>query len=278
MNFFLFCLFFISTAHAYTFNNNFNAAFENNKIKVFIDGETVCSVVQLTVNELESMVSPAVDKFWNKISSSSLKLDASGFSDPIANINQGRLCSPTDDACIADGSNDVNGLIPPVKDIIIACNDNPLNFGGNEVLAVTVPNNFNGKKISGAVILINEQSTFGALSRADQIAVLSHEIGHAIGLGHSEDRSALMYYRTVKLRKRLGQDDIDGVSYLYPMHADAGGLLEGGLLGGCGTISLDKDPPSDPPYTQMMVAFGIMIILFELYQLFTQGPKTRSTF
>lgn len=264
---------FISYSHAYTLNNNFGASFKSNQVKVYIDGGTVCSLNAMTVNELESLVSPAIDKFWNKVPTSNLELEAAGFSDPVPTMNNGRLCSPTDAACIAAGAADVNGLIPPIKEIVIACNNNPSNFGSSNVIAVTVPNNFGGKKITGAVILINENpsATFGELSRADQIAVLAHEIGHAIGLGHSEDNSALMFYRTVSLRRSLGQDDIDGVSYLYPRKIDMGGLL-----GGCGTITQINNPPKDPPFFQMLLAFGLMIILFEMLKLLIRS-KARPT-
>lgn len=267
-------LLFVNVAHAWTLNNNFGASFKDPKVKVYVDGGTVCPLNSMTVSELESLVPPAVDDFWNKIPTSNLELEAAGFSTPVPTMNKGRLCSPTDADCINDGSADPDGLIPPVSEIVIACNDNPLNFGGANVLAVTIPNQFSGKKITGAVILINEHAsgTFGSLSHDDKIAVISHEIGHAIGLGHSEDRSALMYYRTVNLRKNLGQDDVDGVSYLYPMQFDGGGLL-----GGCGTISDGKNPPKDPPFSQMLITLGFIISIFSVFRLL-RSPKARTTF
>lgn len=271
---------FVNVAHAWTLNNNFGASFKDSKVKVFVDGGTVCPLNTVTVSELESMVPAAVNDYWNKVPTSNLELEAAGFSDAVFTMNKGRLCSPTDATCITQGTaagNDgtpADGLIPPVSEIVIACNDNPLNFGGANVLAVTIPNQFSGKKITGAVILINEDpsGTFGALSRDDKIAVLSHEIGHAIGLGHSEDRSALMYFRTVSLRKNLGQDDIDGVSYLYPMQLDAGGLL-----GGCGMISDGENTPRDPPFSQMLFTLGFIISLFSVFRLL-RSPKARASF
>lgn len=282
MKYLIFSIFLTTYAQAYTLNNNFGASFKDNKVKVYVDAGTTCATSGITVNELEAMIPDAVDKFWNTVPTSSLKLDAAGFSEAIFTMNHGRLCSPTDDQCITDGNNDpdpTKRLIPAVTDIVIGCNDNTANFGTGGVLAVTVPNKFSGKKIAGAVILINDGSTtFGNLSRSDQIAVLAHEIGHAIGLGHSEDKAALMYYRTVNLRKNLGQDDIDGVSYLYPIAVDGFGLIEGGLLGGCATItnvSGKNDPPSNPPFMQMGITLGIMILLFEFFKLLRS--KTRPT-
>jgi hypothetical protein len=277
MKFLILTFLFTSFSHAYTLNNNFGASFKNKKVKVYVDANTVCPTNTITVAQLESLIRPAVDNFWNEVPTSSLQLDAAGFSEAIFTMNQGRLCSPTDDTCISEGTTaggdgtPEDGLIPPVTDIVIACNSNPLNFNGNNVLAVTIPNKFSGKKIAGAVILINESSnSFGRLSHADKIAVISHEIGHAIGLGHSEDKASLMYYRTVNLRSNLGQDDVDGVSYLYPMQIDGFGLL-----GGCGTITDGKNPPKDPPFWQMGITLGLLILLFEIIKLFSR-TKARS--
>jgi hypothetical protein len=274
MKYLLVGLFFLSHAHAFTLNNNFGASFKNKNVSVYVDSGSTCAVNQLTPYELADLVGPAVDKFWNEVPTSSLRLKAAGFSEAVFTMNHGRLCSPTDTACITAGttagnSTPAEGLIPAVKNIVISCNDNQLNFGNGNVLAVTVPNKFSGKKIAGAVILINDgANTFGNLSKSDKIAVIAHEIGHAIGLGHAEDKSALMYYRTVDLRNNLGQDDVDGVTYLYPMHVDGYGLLQGiEPLGGCGTISTGGNPPKDPPSWQMGITLGLLILIFELMKL-----------
>lgn len=269
-------------SQAWTLNNNFGAGFKKNKVKVYIDSSTTCLDNLITVNELESMIAPSVDDFWNKVPTSNLRLEAAGFSGPIQNINNGRLCSPTDDVCITAAIG-TNNLIPAVEEIYIACNDNALNFGSRNVLAVTIPVKFAGKKIAGAIILINDaygNDEFGKLGRKDQIAVIAHEIGHAIGLGHSEDSAALMYYRTVDLRKRLGQDDIDGVSFLYPILIDFFGLAAdgagNGILGGCGTISTKNEKPPGNPPVQMALALGALVIIFELWRLLNRS-NTRST-
>lgn len=253
--------------YAYTLNNNFGASFKDNNVKVYIDELTTCASAGVTIYELEDMIGPAVDKFWNKVPTSNLKLSNGGFKSNTTNINTGRLCAPTDDDCITAAGATV---IAPVKDIVIACNNNALNFGDASVIAVTIPNNFSGKKIEGAVILINESSTiFSTLSKSDRIGVIAHEIGHAIGLGHTDDKAALMYYRTVDQRKALGEDDMRGVSYLYPMQLDAGGLL-----GGCGTITNAGNPPTNPPFWQMAVTLGMIILLIEMKKLFQRAKRS----
>lgn len=265
----LMILFLMSTSSfAFTLNNNFGASFKKSKVKVLVPNNTTCSGAGITVYELADLVKPAVDKFWNKVPTSRLRLKGGGFSGPITNINTGRLCSPTDTACVtAAGGN----LIPQVTDIIVACNNEPLNFGGASVIAVTIPNNFKGKKIQGAVILINDGSIFANLSHEDKVSVIAHEIGHAIGLGHAEDKDkdALMYYRTVDHRRSLGQDDIDGVSYLYPKVIDGCGLFGG-------TITDGGNNTKGPSFWEMGLGFLMMILIGEMIKLLKR-PQARPT-
>lgn len=92
-----------------------------------------------------------------------------------------------------------------------------------------------GGNISYAYLLINvEPGSSGNVADADPTlaaVVLAHEIGHVLGLGHSADTDALMYFNAAaKTRLSLAQDDIDGISYLYPrdeLRSDAFG---------CGTV------------------------------------------
>lgn len=273
----LFAILFIltSTAQAFTLNSNFAAAFKKNRVKVYVAEDSVCSSIGVTAAELQSYVKPAIDKFWNEVPTSRLRLKNGGFSDRIVtvDINQSRLCSPTDSDCISDANTNAQSIIPPVEGIVISCNQLADNFGGNSVLAVTVPNSFSGKKIKGAVILIQDSAAtqFKNLSRDDRIGVIAHEIGHAIGLGHSKEKKALMYYKVQDQRTSLGQDDIDGVTYLYPVKIDACGLMDSLVSS---TIALTKDKSDDDdqngggtPFWQMGIGFAFFMLLAEILKL-----------
>jgi hypothetical protein len=72
-----------------------------------------------------------------------------------------------------------------------------------------------------AGIMLNGQTGTGAeissLSSGELQVAITHELGHAQGLGHSSDSRALMYYSIgSKTTPILTEDDVDGVSFLYP--------------------------------------------------------------
>ncbi len=275
MKYLILFLFTLSSAQAFTLNNNFAASFKKNKVKVAVAGDSICTGI--TAQEMESLIGPSVNDFWNEVPTSRLRLKSSGFTNPITtvDINLARLCSPTDSACIASAATNGEDVIPPVDGIVISCNSNANNFTGNSVLAVTVPNNFASKKIKGAVILINDNANIAgeglrALTHSDRIGVIAHEIGHAIGLGHADEseEQALMYYRVVDQRRSLGQDDIDGVTYLYPIKIDGCGLFDGLVAS---TIAMKKNDDSDDdqngggtPFWQMGIGFTLLMMFAEI--------------
>ena len=96
-----------------------------------------------------------------------------------------------------------------------------------------------GDSITAGIMYLNAstgRANIANLSRALVAVVLAHEIGHLIGLGHSQDVNALMYYdASAKSQLRLAQDDVDAISYLYPRDETGGDKMAGcGRLGQSG--------------------------------------------
>ncbi|MEK6302788.1 MAG: putative Ig domain-containing protein, partial [Acidobacteriota bacterium] len=81
--------------------------------------------------------------------------------------------------------------------------------------------------------------------------MLTHELGHAMGLGHSQDASATMFGiahfdgRCASLRP----DDVNGINFLYPTVGGGPGPLT------VATTSLPNGTPSTP-YNQPLIASG----------------------
>jgi hypothetical protein len=83
----------------------------------------------------------------------------------------------------------------------------------------------------------------------DLVSIITHEAGHFLGIAHSPDPDAVMYYSyaTGTLKRTLTADDISAVCAIYPPRRKAtcdptpnGGLESscGGGSGGC-SVSLD---------------------------------------
>ncbi len=105
-------------------------------------------------------------------------------------------------------------------------------------------------EINGAFFTFADLSSAGTDAGAyDLRSVLTHEIGHALGLDHSADESAVMYGATAagNIFRDLSADDEEGICSLYPASAAAENIPEP-LCG------LDLDGTSSSCATQADVA------------------------
>lgn len=224
----IFMLLLSASAHAFTLNNSATLVFNKDDVKVNIANIT-CNNIGIDVHELRALTAEAVDQYWNKSPTSRLKLRAGNVINVAAAYGTDLICNAATDC-------EPNQALAVSADVLITCNSNAGNFSSPSVLAVTVPNNINGKHIIGSLIMINDLASnqFVNKSRAEKISIIAHELGHTFGLGHSPVKDSLMYYSTVNHRQHLGSDDIDGISYLYPKQQPVS----------CGSITSNTTPAS----------------------------------
>ena len=223
--------------------------FEKNKIKIRI-ASTDCSQAGFSTSRFRDLIQDAVDDYWNAVASSSLKLSVGAV-------------EATDLAGLTHA--DVfNSNLVGNNTILAGCNEAAFSEGSSTLGGAQMVCDGDNCR---SVFIINARadSLMNTLNRDEQIAVIAHELGHAIGLGHSEYSYNLMYYRIGgKHQKWLGQDDIDGVSYLYP-HDPVGcdflplfGSM--GSMGSMGTIQeLGKDAQKNKWSFWLPLLFGMAV-------------------
>jgi hypothetical protein len=225
MKLFFVMLIYSLNSFAFTLNNNISAGFSNPSVPVYVTSNSTCTNAQVSKEDLSQMVNEAIHSYWNRVPTSTLRLNNGGIlTTTNGDYLNGHLCSSQ------SGGSCNPTTVPTHPGIVIACNDNQINYQNNpnsSILAVTLPNSISGGHIVSSVIIINNmaQTPFRDLSYADKVATIAHEIGHAVGLGHTPDSAALMYAEVIPNRHSLGHDDIKGVTYLYPVKFDGCGLL-----------------------------------------------------
>lgn len=171
--------------------------------------------------DIENHIEDAVN-VWNSVSTSRLRLGLGGSStDTAATLQAG---TATDTPTVVCDSNFIS-------DSGVAANSGVLGAG-----FINKPGT--GGSIGYGYLLLNVQpGDSGNINNFDGTIIsitIAHEIGHVLGLGHSSDANALMYYDvSAKTNLALSQDDIDGITYLYPRNE----LGPDPLLGGCGLIT-----------------------------------------
>ena len=219
-----------SAAHAFTLEFQSEQGWTNNA-QTFLVNYTNCPVS----NDVLNAAIDAGVNLWNSVSTTNVKLTRGGTTGDLASDAQ---ASP---AVITDSP-------------VILCDNNfTTNVGqgdtnvGNHVTAVTfVRSNSSGQMAFAVMVLNSDTGKSGNIANFDatQLSdIVSHEMGHAMGLGHSGLQEALMYYVSdAKTTLNLAQDDVDGITFLYPRQEPTSGFM------GCGTLkNVGKGGGSDFP-------------------------------
>ena len=207
-----------------------------------------CDNIDMTAQDVEDLVRRSMGQYWNSVETSRLRFNTG----PRVEIG---------------GSATLNEMVSAISEneIVIGCSDDPTLFNATNILAkgtmtVTAP-------VRGVVAINNiVGSQFSQLSEMNRMATIAHELGHAIGIGHSSHEHALMYYAITTAIKQefLAQDDADALTYLYPNDNDPVGLL-----GACSTIRdiSDNDRIFNALISVLLVlAFYFSLPLFRIYQ------------
>jgi len=213
-------------SYAFTLNSTTNPNFKGwNKSEIqFAINSTNCPASINITNLMEESF-----KVWNSVATSKLKLKVVGtttsttLADPVT-----VYCEPNFGSVIGD-----------INSIPGAAQVSP---SGNYATAGLITLNVS----SGLANIANYDSNMLKIT-------LAHEVGHILGLGHSHDRSALMYFDgTYYVNMSLGQDDVDGITYLYPRNE-----LSGDKALGCAMIKNINNNNRNP-------LFGLIALLLPL--------------
>jgi len=195
-------------ANAFTLLGNLTGGWDTKEL-TFMVNESSCTGLGISSTDLNAAIEAAVD-IWNSVPTSNLKLVKGGTTTGTSNAN------------------------PPV----IYCSTSP----GDTIAGTGSAGILGGRIVQGGLVLNGDNTKtayFGNLTEAKRLVTVTHEIGHVLGLGHSELNYALMYYSIgSKADLRLSQDDMDALTWLYPRDEFSDGVM------GCATTQSVVPPGS----------------------------------
>jgi matrixin/thrombospondin type 3 repeat protein len=128
--------------------------------------------------------------------------------------------------------------------------------GGCGTSATHVVNNTAFRSFTHGFVIMNDAAALAGYTTVPNVTrILEHEVGHAIGLGHTDgDTSNIMYpsccHVVTPTPPAIGQDDRAGVVFIYPMPppsctwAISPPTASIGALGGEGTATVTTSLPS----------------------------------
>lgn len=104
-------------------------------------------------------------------------------------------------------------------------------FGGNSVLALTKVSFIESSGIiQEADVLINDAVRFSATKGSGNYLgdLISHELGHFVGLGHSQVHGSSMFFSISNGQDTLHSDDKAGINHIYTTTTELTGTVAGG--------------------------------------------------
>lgn len=208
------------SAFSWTLNSSARRGFPTNGVTIEV-ATSSCNNTSFSAGELKAMVEDAASKFWNAVSTSGLELKIEE-----RNVD---VSSATSLGAIVD--------LASQNKILVGCNSGISTFFDGSILGVGGLQ-CTSSYCQGAVALNDQAGTnLASASNSVILATFAHELGHALGLGHSSVEYALMYYSVGgKDQEFLAEDDMKGISWLYPLDKKLAGLA-----GSCATISDGTD-------------------------------------
>jgi hypothetical protein len=220
---------FAQPAAAFTLAGTFETAWPDPEVKFFVNTSNCPASL-----DIPGLIEDAA-KLWNQVSTSKIKITYGG-----------STTSTTDSS-------------PPT--VYCATNFGSVT-GADQNSTVGVgrgsPSVVGGPITSGLLILNASVGSANISTQPSAVlkTIIAHEIGHVLGLGHSQDSSALMWYSAgAKTNAALSQDDVDGISYLYPRNETGGDKIMG-----CGLVHALKGR-GEPPTTGSGVALALLFLL-----------------
>ena len=211
-----------SVSLGWTLVGNNVRGWKNNTVTFYVSSSG-CNISDTTFN---AIVDAALTS-WNGVTDSSLVVRRETTSATVAEFLAGTVSNMPVILCDTHFSNEigVNGV-----DVIPAATFN-------------TQSDSDGNLISSGILLNAEPgagANIASLSQGQVELTLAHEMGHALGLGHSNQSEALMFYSLgSKEQPLLTEDDIDGIVHLYPRNELTGGVM------GCSSVhSSHQSAPS----------------------------------
>lgn len=245
-------------SYSFTFTST-GRGFDKNTINIKI-ASTDCTNAGFSTETFRDLVEDAVDDYWNQVASANLKITVSNVS--------------STDITAQDHVDILDNELVPANSILAGCNEAAFS-AGSSTLGSTVMECDGNTCRSVFIINARSDSAMSSINRSLQIATIAHEIGHAIGLGHSEYSHNLMYYKIGgKTQEWLGQDDVDALTYLYPHEPMQLFGCDFPLFGSMGTISdISEDDDDLPPGGFLISAFLSFFLLSYLLRCFNSLPS-----